>query len=215
MDLFEYISNKNIDDVRRLVDAGANLDIQNDNGYTPLHLAVRCPGKIDDNLYENYLNIANLLIKSGANLEITDEEGQTPLHVLASTSSTLQLEYRKSGDISSMLRSVNSSAMWRCSACMPSSILFITCWPTTDSPGGSHHWRSNHRWAVLNTPALRGRRCITVRVRQKNSGIWMLGWGCCCRVDEPNSVGNTSQVEGDSTVHAIKNPVIAPTLLCH
>ena len=37
-------------------------------------------------MYENYLNIANLLIKSGANLEITDEEGQTPLHVLASTS---------------------------------------------------------------------------------------------------------------------------------
>lgn len=37
----------------------------------------------------------------------------------------------------------------------------------------------------------------------------MWGWGCCCRDDEPNSVENNSQVEGDSKGHAINNPAIA------
>ena len=52
-----------------MIEKGANLNIQNKNGNTPLNLAIF-----------NSKNIAILLIEKGANLDIQDYRGNTPLH---------------------------------------------------------------------------------------------------------------------------------------
>jgi len=76
----------NIKIVEILIDKGADINTQDTiNKYTPLHLAVSCPGEIDDKSYMRYFNIAELLIRSGANLETTDGQKKTPLHTLIYT----------------------------------------------------------------------------------------------------------------------------------
>ncbi|QDV40879.1 Ankyrin repeats (3 copies) [Stieleria neptunia] len=52
-----------------LVRAGANIDVRNENGLTPLMLATFC----------NNVPFFNLVIKYGANVDATDCSGETPL----------------------------------------------------------------------------------------------------------------------------------------
>ncbi len=59
--------------VRMLIDAGADLDIQNIFGKTILHVAVE----------GNYPEISQMLIDAGANLDIQDRDGETALHWVA------------------------------------------------------------------------------------------------------------------------------------
>ena len=76
----------NIKIVKILIDSGANINKRDSiDRYTPLHLAVSCPGEIDDKSYMRYFNIAELLISSDANLETTDGKNHTPLHRLIYT----------------------------------------------------------------------------------------------------------------------------------
>ena len=57
--------------IRRLLDAGADLDLRNSlDGYTPLHVAVR----------EGFHGTAEELLRRGADPNVEDHEGQTPLH---------------------------------------------------------------------------------------------------------------------------------------
>jgi ankyrin repeat protein len=64
------ISKNNTDLLKTAADKGANLDIQDENGRTPLHLT------IDRKTPE----IAYILIEKGANLDTQDIYGKTPLH---------------------------------------------------------------------------------------------------------------------------------------
>jgi hypothetical protein len=56
--------------VRTLIEAKANLDIQDKEGFTALHRAVN----------HNLIEIVRMLIDAGANLNVQDKHGDTPLH---------------------------------------------------------------------------------------------------------------------------------------
>ena len=82
--------------VKILIENGANINTQDTiNKYTPLHLALSCPGPIEDEAFMGYLNIAELLIKSTTDrgkLEITDRQKNTPLHKLIGTINKIKLD---------------------------------------------------------------------------------------------------------------------------
>ena len=58
-------------DVQPLLNAGANIELKDDHGRTPLFYAVQC---------SNYVNVERLM-HAGANIHGTDLDGQTLLHV--------------------------------------------------------------------------------------------------------------------------------------
>jgi len=62
---------ENLEIMQYLIDYGANVNVKNDEGITPLHLA-------------GWADIVKLLIKNGANLESVSKNGETPLVNLAS-----------------------------------------------------------------------------------------------------------------------------------
>ncbi len=68
--LFEAIEEDDITDVKNVIKEGANVNIKNKNGETPLHRAVRL----------HYIELAETLINYGADVNTEDEHGITPLH---------------------------------------------------------------------------------------------------------------------------------------
>lgn len=70
--LHETIENGYIEIARLLIDKGADLNIQDGFGHTPLHLAA----------IERKDDIAELLISKGAKFMIQNRYGDTPLHVV-------------------------------------------------------------------------------------------------------------------------------------
>jgi ankyrin repeat protein len=65
----------NEETARMLIDAGADLNLQDEDGYTPLNWAARV-GKIE---------IVRMLIAAGADVNLQNEDGWTPLHLAAFT----------------------------------------------------------------------------------------------------------------------------------
>ena len=58
-------------DCELLINAGANMDLKNVDGDTPLHLSVRA----------GRLSTCRVLVDAGANVELTNNDGDTPLHL--------------------------------------------------------------------------------------------------------------------------------------
>ena len=56
-----------------LINAGSKINIQDDEGLTPLHLAAK----------NGFLDVAEILIRHGANVNAIDNQKQTPLHKAA------------------------------------------------------------------------------------------------------------------------------------
>jgi ankyrin repeat protein len=68
--LHNVMTEEQFDTVAYLIANGADVNIQNDVGITPLHLAA-------------YPENAKLLLDAGAVIDIQDNNGNTPLHILA------------------------------------------------------------------------------------------------------------------------------------
>lgn len=64
---------KSIAIIQLLIAHGAEVNFQNVNGQTPLHLAVAC----------GHLAVANCLIQNGADVNCQHREGNSPLHTVA------------------------------------------------------------------------------------------------------------------------------------
>lgn len=69
--LFEAVSNNNIKEVARLIEAGANVNATDDYGETALMMAVSSEGAGAD--------MAKLLIAAGADVNARDKGGKTAL----------------------------------------------------------------------------------------------------------------------------------------
>ena len=72
----------NIESAKLLIRAGADLNIQDGQGWTPLHLAC----------YRGRAAMVALLAESGANTNLLDHNGQTPLHLAAWQGSVSMVE---------------------------------------------------------------------------------------------------------------------------
>ncbi len=71
--LHEATRDGDLEQVRALIDAGADLDAQGDNGETPLNTAI----------LEGHVLVASLLIDRGADIQARNKGGFTPLHAAA------------------------------------------------------------------------------------------------------------------------------------
>lgn len=67
--------NGNIDDVKHLVETGANVNEKGKNGFTPLHMAA----------FRGFEDIARFLISHGADVNIKGKDGITPLAIAIQT----------------------------------------------------------------------------------------------------------------------------------
>jgi len=70
--LAEAAENNNLEKVKKLIKAGANLDLQDDDGNTALIWAS----------YSNYIEIVKELIKAGADWNLKDDENKDFLDCL-------------------------------------------------------------------------------------------------------------------------------------
>lgn len=68
--------------VELLIKYSANIDAQDFNGYTPLHIAVVRLSQDADN-FEDYKRIMKELLFNGANRGIKNDKGHTPLDLLS------------------------------------------------------------------------------------------------------------------------------------
>lgn len=79
------VENGNLEAINCLVNNGADLDIQDHNGWTPLHLAV--DADIDCLIQNNEKALAlptvNLLLELGADPTIINMDGETPRDIAA------------------------------------------------------------------------------------------------------------------------------------
>jgi ankyrin repeat protein len=68
--IFLAVSINDLSRVRRLLERGANVDVVDNSGWTPLHVAA----------HHGHRDIVALLLRSGANVDAVDNNGWTPLH---------------------------------------------------------------------------------------------------------------------------------------
>ena len=69
--LHEAAKNGDIEDVRELLEAGADVNGLNSEGATPLHWAA----------FKGHVDVAKLLIKRGAKVNAVTKKGSTPLRL--------------------------------------------------------------------------------------------------------------------------------------
>lgn len=69
-DLFAALKSPNAAEAKRLVAAGANIEVRDERGATPLHWAA----------IVGLTEVAELLISRGANVNAREQDGYTPLH---------------------------------------------------------------------------------------------------------------------------------------
>jgi ankyrin repeat protein len=84
-------ANLAFDEVRHLIEGGADLNAHDDNGWSPLHFAAQAGS----------VAIADLLLRAGAHVNASDSNGNTPL-------SNAVFSYRGDGEVIQLLRAAGA-----------------------------------------------------------------------------------------------------------
>lgn len=74
----------NLEIVKTLIDAGANVNAQNKRGWSPLMSAVNCSNSVES--FQNRESIVKLLLDSEADINLKDKDGWTALMVAIKSS---------------------------------------------------------------------------------------------------------------------------------
>jgi ankyrin repeat protein len=82
-----------VDVARMLIERGADVTAQDDDGWTPLHYLSFLGQEVD----------ARMLIECGADLTAQDENGQTPLHFASVPSSPYWTSPQRYAEVANML----------------------------------------------------------------------------------------------------------------
>ena len=77
-----YIFSYNIEDIKEALNNGANINIKNNYGETPLHFAI---------VFNRSIKIIELLLEKGANINIQDRNGNTPLYFAISINKPIEI----------------------------------------------------------------------------------------------------------------------------
>ena len=95
--LLGHVSAGNLAAVKKFLDQGGNVNLQDEPGMTPLHHAV------NDDWKGSHLEMIKLLIDKGANVKAIDDTHHTPLH-LASNKETAGLLLAAGADVNAKTR---------------------------------------------------------------------------------------------------------------
>ena len=98
-ELWHAAANSNINQAKIAISKGADVNMQNNHGWTPLHYAV----------FNNCVEIVESLISKGANVNMKDDGGKTPLHVACcyGNKEITELLISKGADVNDVSRSGN------------------------------------------------------------------------------------------------------------
>ncbi len=96
--LLGHVSAGNLAAVKKFLDQGGNVNLQDEPGMTPLHHAA------NDDWKGSHLEMIKLLIDRGANAKAIDDTHHTPLH-LASNKETAELLIAAGADVNVKLKS--------------------------------------------------------------------------------------------------------------
>lgn len=80
--LFDAVTGNALDQIREKVNTGTDINMQDHNGATPLHLAMNV----------NSRELTDLLISLGADIKAEDFDGKTPLHWAAATGTSENID---------------------------------------------------------------------------------------------------------------------------
>ena len=110
------VSSGNLAAVKKFLDQGGNVNLQDEPGMTPLHHAV------NEDWKGSHLEMIKLLIDRGANVKVIDDTHHTPLH-WASNQETACLLIDAGADVNARTRSdgetILFSAAWGCGSRKP------------------------------------------------------------------------------------------------
>ena len=141
MDIFDAIRNSDVDEVRRLINSGANLHVRliDVSQYTPLHYAC---------LFDNE-EIVDLLLNSGAEINIRDMYGNTPLIDVADLGNIKYAKklLKKGADVNAQ-NDWGQTALWMAAGNYDSDMIKLLM----DYGADPHLETSNPLWHEQNTP---------------------------------------------------------------
>ena len=103
--LLDDVSAGNLAAVKKFLDQGGNVNLQDEPGMTPLHHAVSADWK------RSHLKMIKLLIDRGANVRAIDDTHYTPLH-LASNKETAQLLIDAGADVNAKTQRTGETLLY-------------------------------------------------------------------------------------------------------
>ena len=104
-ELLGQVHNGDIGAVKKFLDQGGNVNLQDEPGMTPLHHAV------NDDYKGSHREMIKLLIKRGANVKATDDTHHTPLH-LASNKETAELLIDAGADVNAKTKRTGETSLF-------------------------------------------------------------------------------------------------------
>ena len=104
-ELLGHVHNGDIGAVKKFLDQGGNVNLQDEPGMTPLHHAV------NDDYKGSHREMIKLLIKRGANVKATDDTHHTPLH-LASNKETAELLIDAGADVNAKTKRTGETSLF-------------------------------------------------------------------------------------------------------